>query len=230
MKITHRGHPPGGRCRRGEARAFTLIELLVSIALIALLAGLLLPALARGRAMAVSTRCLSQLRQIGLGCAMYCGDNDDRLPQSAHQGASWISRLGRYGLTNVYRCPAETNRSRLTSYAINDFLTPRPYGARDADFSRLTSVPSPPETLHLGEMAPLFEGSDHFHFADAQSGGFGVAAFAGQVSVERHRAGANYLFAEGHAESIRWTTVRVRLGTEGSRFIRPDGRRPMDPP
>jgi prepilin-type N-terminal cleavage/methylation domain-containing protein len=65
---------------------FTLIELLVVIAVIGILAALLLPALARGNNRAKRTACLSNLRQIGLAAAMYCGDNSGRMPwvEDAH--------------------------------------------------------------------------------------------------------------------------------------------------
>src|SRR4051812_46210574 len=71
MHIRHR------RCRR----AFTLVELLVVIGIIAVLVGILMPALQRARVASINTVCASRLRQITLACTTYLAENK-RFPQN----------------------------------------------------------------------------------------------------------------------------------------------------
>ncbi len=63
-----------------QRKAFTLIELLVVIAIIAILAAILFPVYARVKAKAKQTACESNLKQIGVGFALYLTDSDDHLP------------------------------------------------------------------------------------------------------------------------------------------------------
>lgn len=67
-----------------SAKGFTLIELLVVIAIISILAAILFPVFARARENARRTACLSNLKQIGLGIAMYTQDYDERLVSYAY--------------------------------------------------------------------------------------------------------------------------------------------------
>ena len=92
-----------------KKRCFTLIELLIVIAIIAILAALLLPALNKARERARATGCLNNLKQVGSYMMIYAQDSEDCLPPTDNSTRYWSVALkdgGYLEYSDLMVCPA----------------------------------------------------------------------------------------------------------------------------
>jgi prepilin-type processing-associated H-X9-DG protein len=202
------------------------MEVLVVVAILVAATSIAVPVTRALTTRSHAVNCAANLRQIGLAAMMYAGDNQMTLPSTSHQrgGRSWTMTLQPYASgTITFKCAQDPHQRRSYTYAINDFLTPYPAGADHLNYSLLARIDRPEATFMFAEAVPA-HGSDHFHFAPYAGGRIPPAVFDHQVAVRSHAGNANYLFADGHVETLSWRETRARLAADGSRFVDPSSR------
>jgi prepilin-type processing-associated H-X9-DG protein/prepilin-type N-terminal cleavage/methylation domain-containing protein len=222
---------------RQFGRAFTLVELLVVIGIVALLMGLLLPALSEAREQARTVKCLSNLRQLAVAATRYCADNGGSYPAAYYTvvrpgvtvsyhwdftttrdatGTTAAAGLLWAGTTNpeIQQCPSFDGRSNT----IVDPYTGYNYNTSYIGHGQYESVTAPRRAAavrHPGRCALFGDGeyaAGANKFMRAPFPNPGDANFTNRSAGTqgfRHRGRTNAAFCDGHAETMaeRFTTT-----------------------
>jgi len=221
------------RLRSGPSRnAFTLVELLVVIGSLAVLIGMLLPALVRARDAGRRAKCLSNIRQIGHAMASYIALNHGRLPAQFNNVKdfldpdvmatqfSFLSLLHSYfspGAREVYICPSASDTPWNPEEAPTETSATNYLGNAAVFYPirKVTQIPNSSEIIAVQEDRFLWRVSilrpSAFGTIDCYTRWHSKREDARDEDYTNvHARGGNLLFVDGHAEWRPYKDLRAK--------------------
>jgi prepilin-type N-terminal cleavage/methylation domain-containing protein/prepilin-type processing-associated H-X9-DG protein len=205
--IPAQGPPRGHRFSRPAA--FTLIELLVVIAIIAILAGMLLPSLAKAKSKAHGIACLNNQKQLSLAWLMYADDHNDNLVwnELTADGAGWVRGVLDYSGAN----PHNTNIAGLLD---PNYAKLAPY-TKSAGVYRCPADPSyvtikgqrHPRARSLSMSQAMNSRDDWLSYLTKKK----YRVFRKLADVQPMGASQAYVFVDEHPDSLNYGDLAVAM-------------------